>query len=315
MMMNYSEFIEYCEDNILDYLPAEYENADVELTKTLKNNNVVLDTLRVQREEEKISPLIYLNRIYEDYREGKSIEKILTECAHQINTAKLEPEQLEIASHITDYDMVKDLISARVCNAKENTEFLASKPHRIENDLAVYYIVNVFRDENGIGSVTIDNSLLSSMKITAQELDETAIKNVEKEAEVQNFSSLLSEIIPGDFNSMDDMWIVTNQQKVNGAIAILSPAIREQLADTIGGDYYILPSSIHEVIVLPKSKDCDANELKDMVQGVNQQYVSSDERLSDNVYEYSVQEKKMKLANEVTLEKDLDKKQEQTKTL
>ena len=50
-MMDYSEFMEYVEDNILKYLPPEYENADVELTKTLKNNNVILDTLRVHREE------------------------------------------------------------------------------------------------------------------------------------------------------------------------------------------------------------------------------------------------------------------------
>ena len=93
-MMDYSEFMEYVEDNILKYLPPEYENADVELTKTLKNNNVILDTLRVHREEETASPQIYLNRAYESYREGQSIDRIMVSCAETISSAKIEPSYL-----------------------------------------------------------------------------------------------------------------------------------------------------------------------------------------------------------------------------
>lgn len=335
-MMDYSEFMEYVEDNILKYLPPEYENADVELTKTLKNNNVILDTLRVHREEETASPQIYLNRAYESYREGQSIDRIMVSCAETISSAKIEPEYLDAVSHISEFETVKDQIIPRVCNAADNTEFLSSRPHRLENDLAVYYAVRVYTSGDGVGTITITNQLMKSMGVTAKDLDDAALNNISQEAYIRTGASMMLDMMVGDFSRdfgvseaearkmleaqmpVDDgMWIVTNREKINGAAVIMSPMVREQIGEVVGGDYYVLPSSIHEIIIVPKDQYDSIRELTDMVKQVNQTCVNSDEVLSDNVYEYQIREKTLKLATDQTLdlEKELSKKQDQTKRL
>lgn len=333
-MMDYSEFMEYVEDNILRYLPKEYENADIELTKTLKNNSVVLDTLIVRKDNEPASPQVYLNRVYENYREGQSLDTIMKNCGETISNSTIDPEYLEIVSHITEYETVKDQIIPRVCNAAENTEFLSSRPHRLKNDLAVYYAVKVYTDDNGVGTITINNQVMKSMGVSEKELNDTALNNISKQAYIQTAASMMLGMMVGDFSrdfgvseaearqmleaSMpdeNDMWIVTNREKVNGAAVIMSPTVREQIGEVVGGDYYVLPSSIHEIIIIPKEKHENVQELTDMVKQVNQTCVNSDEILSDNVYEYQIREKTLKLATDQSLDKNLDKKQEKNKRL
>ena len=85
------------------------------------------------------------------------------------------------------------------------------------------------------------------------------------------------------------MFVLTNDTKVNGAAAILNDDIRQEIAEKVG-DFYMLPSSIHETLIIPKDAGMELKELEQMVQEVNQTQVAPGERLSDHVYEYDAKE-------------------------
>ena len=87
----------------------------------------------------------------------------------------------------------------------------------------------------------------------------------------------------------DTMFVLTNDTKVNGAAAILNDDIRQEIAEKVG-DFYMLPSSIHETLIIPKEAGMEFKELEQMVQEVNQTQVAPGERLSDHVYEYDAKE-------------------------
>ena len=87
----------------------------------------------------------------------------------------------------------------------------------------------------------------------------------------------------------DTMFVLTNDTKVNGAAAILNDDIRQEIAEKVG-DFYMLPSSIHETLIIPKDAGMEFKELEQMVQEVNQTQVALGERLSDHVYEYDAKE-------------------------
>ena len=87
----------------------------------------------------------------------------------------------------------------------------------------------------------------------------------------------------------DTMYVLTNDTKVNGAAAILNDDIRQEIAEKVG-DFYMLPSSIHETLIIPKDAGMEFKELEQMVQEVNQTQVAPGERLSDHVYEYDAKE-------------------------
>ena len=86
-----------------------------------------------------------------------------------------------------------------------------------------------------------------------------------------------------------DMYVITNEQGINGAASVLDETLMQKVTETVGEDFVILPSSVHECIVVPADCDMDIEEMKDMVKCVNADAVKPQERLSDNVYCYDSQ--------------------------
>jgi len=95
------------------------------------------------------------------------------------------------------------------------------------------------------------------------------------------------------FNKMDsddisaDMFVLTNISRINGAACMLYEDVLSNFANSIDSDLYILPSSIHEVIIVPQVNNLDKTELCQMVKEVNAEGVADDEILSDHVYVYN----------------------------
>jgi len=95
------------------------------------------------------------------------------------------------------------------------------------------------------------------------------------------------------------MYVLSNADKLNGAAAILDSKTMEDISEKLGGDFIVLPSSIHEVIVLPVNEDMDRQTLEAMVQDVNAGQVAPEERLSDHVYMYDSQAKELVRADKM----------------
>ena len=311
-MMDFEEFKTSVADQIRDYLPEKYADATVALQDVTKNNDTVLTGLLIRTEDSNIAPNIYLENFFEQYQDGEDLGSILQHIADiRVNH---EMEQGFDVSKITDFDQVKDHIICKLINAEMNAEYLADKPHTIVEDLAVIYAVDLGGNESGKMTAPITNALMEQYGVNTQELHDIAIHNLsESQIEFKTMRDVLIDMMFPEGISADDprafmippeeespsMYVLSNSEKLNGAAALLDAKTMEAISEKLGGDFIVLPSSIHECIVLPVTEDMDRHTLEAMVQDVNAGQVAPEERLSDHVYMYDSQAKELVLADKM----------------
>lgn len=289
-MLTYEEFKDTVVSQIKDYLPADFSNATVSINSVLKNNSLKLDGLSIRRENESICPNIYLNQFYDDYSDGRALEDILLDIA-RIRQKHSGPVNLDVST-ITDFDAVKDKINIKLINSEQNAEYLKGKPHTDIADLSAIYYIDLGTDECGSMTTVISDYLLSQYGISVEELHQTAISNMESNARFCSLFEVLSELMSDNVPtealcSADDMmFVLSNQNKINGASMLLCPTVMDNIAEKVGKDFSLLPSSIHEALIVPDRPDMEVDSLAAMVREVNATQVAKDEQLSDHVYRY-----------------------------
>ena len=150
--------------------------------------------------------------------------------------------------------------------------------------------------------------MLETMGVTPEQLfaDAAEIAPKNNPAEIKGMSQLMAEMMGPETAQMlgialvdpedEMMFVASNPNKLNGAAVLTYPGFLEQAAEQLGGDFYVLPSSIHEIILLPERGDMCPRELENMVQEVNATQVAPEDKLSDNVYHYDSEAKAFELA-------------------
>lgn len=307
-MMNYDEFKEYVIENILNYFPTEDQELNVTIQQVIKNNDTKLDGLQVRGERTLIAPVVYLNGAYENYKSGEDLDQITGSLADTIIAARKPDIPLDI-SGISDYENVKDRIVCRLVNREENIVRLSDAPYTEFEDLAVTYHIMMSHDEDGIASILISNNIMDSYGIDKDTLHQQAMDNMSvlTPPKFESLNSIMMEMMVPNFmeeNGMSEeiaremvsemlsggesmpLYCLTTEDKINGAVCIVNPEVQEMVSERLGGDFYVLPSSVHEVLVLPKDGEQSYEELQEMVQEVNSTQVAEDEKLSDHVYQY-----------------------------
>lgn len=299
--MDYKTFIIETADTIRDIMGDEVE---IKLTTITKNNNVKLDGLTIKMEEENVSPTIYLNDYYERYLKEKSINDIAYEviAIYQENKVK---KSFDI-NFFTEFNNVKNNIAFKLINYGKNKETLSGIPYIKFMDLAIVFYCLVSSDLLGNATILIHNSHMDMWQTDIEELYKVAQVNSEKLLTVQidNIETLLmdelGEEMKGIFdeeidNSQIPMFVISNNTKVNGAACILYKNVLKDFASVINSDLYILPSSVHEIILIPKTIDSNPNDLKQIVKETNDNHVEDEEILSYSVYEYLRNEDKINI--------------------
>ena len=309
-MMDFEEFKANVAEQIRDYLPEKYEDAKVSLNEVTKNNDRQLTGLLIKEEDSNIAPNIYLENFYDQYTDGKDMESILKDIA-EVRVKHELGQDLDV-SRITDFDQVKDHVICKLINDEMNQDYLADKPHTAVEDLAVMYAVDLGGDKDGRMTAPITNDLMERYGVSTEELHDIAMYNLsESQIEFKSMRDVMVEMMFPDGLREDDpralmlppeeetpsMYVLSNSEKINGASAILDSKTMEDISEKLGGDFVVLPSSIHEVIILPVDEDTDMKTLESMVQTINAGEVSPEERLSDHVYMYDSQEKELVLAD------------------
>lgn len=310
MNMNFDEFKAYLQEHIKEYLPEKYADADVSIQSVVKNNDQKLDGLMIRLEDTNISPNIYINQFFEQFENGRDIDDILATIA-DIRTQHEVSNDFDV-SKLTDFDSVKDHITCRLVNAEQNAEYLADKPHTIVEDLAVTYHVALGKEESGTMSAPITNRLMEGFGVDVEQLHKIALDNMDTLTPV-SFKSMtetmidmmlpqmmsngmteedardaITDMLPPTEN--EAMYVLSNEDKLNGAAMLLNDKVMDDITEKVGTDYFILPSSIHEVLIVPKTPEADLETLENMVKEVNATQVAPEERLSDHVYAYDVKE-------------------------
>lgn len=289
--MNYEEFKNTIKSQIKNYLPDSYNDADVLINHVIKNNSVHLDGLLIRKHNSSVSPTIYLNHYYDQYENDRSMEDIMNEIAkRRIESADNSFTEID---ELTCFEKVKDKISCKLINYCRNIEYLSDKPYTPIADLAAVYYIGIGFSDYGYGSVIINNQILESYKISVEELHAIALQNMQKDkARLLPMTDIIKGLL-SDTSDISDfeqtnvpMFVLTNEEKINGASKLLDSITMDEVAKRIGTNFYILPSSIHETILVTAT-DCSISELEKMVMEVNETEVAAEEILSDHVYRYN----------------------------
>ena len=292
--MEYREFLE----NVRKEVESRYDsNVSVTLNHVMKNNGTELDGITIMEKDKNIAPTIYINSFYDRYREGVSLKAVVSEIIRIYNQNK---NSINInADYFENYENVRKTIVYKLVNYQKNKKLLEDVPYKRVLDLAVVFYCLIEQRKGVSATALIHNEHLRIWNVTEDEIYNDALKNtpVLLAGSIVPMSKILSEIAgtaPVDndekvceYTGEDILYVLTNSSRVNGAACILYDNLLKKFANDVHSDLYIRPSSVHEVIIVPKKNAFDKSELADMVREVNEQGVSQDEILSDNVYEYN----------------------------
>lgn len=298
------------EENIQDYLPEEYENAEISFKEVCKNNEQLTGII-VKLPDIQAVPVIYINEFYNDFINGKDMEDIFNEIAENIQEAyRQAPYNMDF--NINDY---ADNISMSLVNAKNNREMIANMPHRMVNDLAVIYRVNLPDIDGTKASAAVTYEIIKYLGYeTREQLEEQAVKYMKENDPpvVKTMREMLIEMDPAfaDFlpeEAENPMYVITNRSKCNGAISVLDKERMDSLVDLIGSELTIFPSSVNEMIAVPKDM-VEGKEALNLVKQVNETAVEDKDKLADSVYSYSKEKGFVQEKIKEDMEKDIDGK-------
>lgn len=297
--MQYKEFMEKTKKSVSDYLGKD---VSVEIKEVRKNNGVMLQGLVINSKEESLSPTIYLNGFYEDLKKGRALGDIVCAIADIYQDNRIAGKiNLDF---FADYNIVKRRIFIKVINYEKNKKILEELPHKRFLDLAVVCYYAYMNDFLGRGSIQIEIDHLDKWGISEETLFQDAERNTALNlgVEIKEMGDVIKEMLRDSFGEEAEqlaeiaeqakqetpMYIMTLKGRYFGAACICDRELLRDFAMTHRTNFYILPSSIHELILLPDDGREEKKSLKCMVEEVNERHVATEEQLSDNVYYFDV---------------------------
>ncbi len=301
--MSYEEFILSLKGNLNQYFTNEKESYKMDTVTSYGINDTNNDRISIWRGEERTGISVGLQSLYEQYMEnGLDMNSVVRYVADVVrNSGVMDIKEAEgILSMVSDWNMVKNRVTCRLINKERNKDYLQDKPYTDYQDLAVMYKIILERNSEGVSAITITNKMLSAYGISKEQLHDTAIANMiqENRATLIPLWESLKLFFPEKEWSLyeddmldvesDSLLVVSNPEFVDGAAEIINPELQKRIAEKVGGDYFVLPSSVHEVIIVVKAfTDMDYMELQENVKMINKDNVLPEQWLSDHVYEYN----------------------------
>ena len=284
--MEFDQFTETVKDRLSDIFGPDFK---IEVTKVLKNNSVKLTGIMILHKESTVCPTIYMEDYYTDFCDGRSLEEIVNDIL-RVYDRKRSVESMDL-NILGSFERSKSRIIFKIVNYEKNLELLRGVPHRRFLDLAVIYVVVLDIQGDVNATVTIKNEHAKKWGVTEEDLWESAKKNSPEIAGPQILSlfELIGEMTGCDVPEEEDvqMYVLTNKRRLNGASCILYDHVLKEFSCTLGKDVYIIPSSIHEVILFPVDAQADTDRLQEIINEVNCTQVSEQEILSGRLYRYS----------------------------
>ena len=283
--MNYEKFREALAEEVRRLAGGRLQ---VRLDVLTKNNGVKADAIELREQGSRFAPVLYLESFYEQYLRGVGVShlaSLVLDCYEEFR--KNPPLSAEF---LDDYEKASPSIFCKIINYERNRKLLEEVPFEGWLDLAVVCYYRMELEEAGSATVLIRNSHLREWGITEKELWEQAWKNtVEK---LKPFWRRLGDILSeddrfdgGEPENLSSLYLLTNVKKCLGAVCIRYPGMAENIGEKLKNDYYVLPSSIHECLILP-AEGYSSSRLRNMVREINETRLPPQEVLSDQIYYY-----------------------------
>lgn len=261
-------------------------NVKAKIQEVVKVNDVKWYGLVIMAGSGNVEPIIFLEAFYDEYLQGRTLEEIEQDIIeiYRENRHSCQSD----AESFRDWNWVKKRIVFSLINMGMNREYLKKVPYVPCLDLAVVF--RCFLDSEA--NIPIHNSYLERWGITKDELYAVAMENTPKlfPSVIKGMGEFIGELIgcPCDMASpvMESLYVLSTQYRQYGAASLLYKDVLKEFADRQGTDLYILPSSIHDVVIVPVTGEINPVRLDEMVRIVNAECLSTDEILSDHMYKY-----------------------------
>lgn len=296
MFFRFDEFVDEVMDCIKDYMPDEYQDYSYELQTINKGTKSYTGLVIRDKDAAGATPVINLDNVYKDYEkdydndpQGKlyafydAIDRIV-----EIRVQNDVADNKDLVNAVTNFDEKR--VFLRLINTERNKDFIQGKPHFEVEDLTAVFTYRIDSPAPGtIAETVITEDLCDMWGIPSGMLRAYANKNI------KDASYLLEDIAKSaGFPVSLGVYVLTNIENVHGAYEMLNPIALEAVREKIG-DFYILPSSINELIIVPKNKGDKFESLREIVRTINAEEVKPEEQLSDSIYEYDSIQKEVRI--------------------
>lgn len=302
-MMTLDEFTSYVKNHVVDFLPVEYKNAEIKVDTLYKANDIQRPYLSVVKKDDFISTVVYLDEYYNKYVSINSLRDVMHEIADICRT-DIPLEFRSAEANLSDYNYVKDHLQMRICEIKSNQNRLMNLAY-VEPDAVPGFAATFAVDVGNGGFAQITNNMLYEYGVTATTLYNDALlqTNSRFSSLFETLSCMMADMdvpnhIDDETYDQNEVYVLTNTSSQFGASCLFDSKVMNHISERMGGDLYIIPSSVHEVLIIAANSEVKPAELGFMLREVNREEVSSDDFLSDSLLEYNSKEKKISIINE-----------------
>ena len=276
------------EQTVIAALKSRLPDCDISEQSVTKHNDITLRGVVVRRKGRDAAPTLYLDPLYDDFNKGATLEDIVDTMVDTV----LLSEPIAPVKTAVDLDMsldaIRDKLTVRLIDTELNKKYLESHPYGlVAAGLAVVAEINISNEYKCV----ITKDMAEQYNLNMSEIFVTALENM-ADRYPATLMSLEDALFGNDVNVLDGegeletMGTLMNAGSNGfGATAIAYPGIAERIRDIIG-DYYVLPSSLHELIILPDNGGYDTADLKNMVETANKTVVDACDVLSNSVFFY-----------------------------
>ena len=303
--MNYETFKqEFAEDIKEKLYERGYDDVRISFNNVEKTNQNY-EAMSVVPEGNNVGVNFNIENAFASYEHTDDYAGVLASATMVIADGLDRAPAIDVSA-LMDYENMKEKLSVEVISAEANADLLANVPHDRMEDLAVVYRFVMESSEDGRASILVTNNLMDRMGVSHEQLRSDALENSPeiRPVVIMGMNEVMKEMMGPEVYEMfgipDDaeetMYVATVPDKNSGAGVIAYQDFMDQAAERVGGDFFVLPSSINEILLVPDNGDMTADALRDMVKDVNAKEVSPEERLSDNVYHYDSKDHVFELA-------------------
>ena len=295
-MMDIKEFTKRVKEELPDFLPEDIASEliinDVEIAKM---NDQKLHGITFRPKGSDAAPTLYVDDLYERYQNGEDFGFLMVDLSDRYEAARRMPPPPTVD---ISWEKMRDSLGVRLLEKSRNVDFLSNMPYAdVGNGLALMVDINMPGGSDGDWRIAVNHGVMQQLGVDKETLFITAMDDalvndppVLTDMSQALFSpdreNLLDRADPLELAEVGSMYVLTTESSSLGAAALYYPEVKEKAAELLGSGYYVLPSSTHEVILVPDTAGHNEKDLCDMVKQANRTVVEPNDVLSDSVYHY-----------------------------
>ena len=282
--MTIQEFAGQVIETLQAKFPEYFRDAEFQIQQIAKPGNLILTGIGIHMKDMPISPLYYIDSALQN---GQSAEETAKEIASQIAKQSSLPDSIDV-NFVSDFESARQFIVPRLIDIRPGKNDAYIKNRVMTQfpfvSISIIYDIALPNNKTSSMSIPVTKDLQLTWNASTKAIHDAAIQNGPRirPLKIASLAEMLG--LPFELDDMAPMTVLTNSVGVHGASSILYPATKELLEERFPNGFVLLPSSVHEWIIISKDLSTDTMGLLDMVKTINANEVLPEDQLADDVF-------------------------------